>query len=446
MPLLDLHQWVDMTYRIKKTFVALSSFLMIALAPFSAVGDNPPEVRREAFEIVWRTVKEKHFDPTFGGVDWDQVRRLYEPRVAALKSDSELYQLLQRMLGELHQSHFGIIPPEAIVDDSTTDPPEGGIGIDIRLIGGMAVISRVESGSSAQRAGLRPGFVLKRVDGSEVEQLAQRLARASESPDIRRLRQTRAILGRLAGAPGGTVRIEYLDDLSRRREALLTREKLKGEMTPSLGYFPRMYTEFEAKRLPDGIGYIRFNVFVVPLMEKIRTVIRSMAEAPGIVIDLRGNPGGIGGMSFGIAGLLDTKQIVLGTMNMRSGQQRFVSFPQKDPYLGPVVVLIDGLSASTSEIFAGGLQESGRAIIVGEKSAGAALPSIITKLPTGALFQYAIADFRTPKGTLIEGRGVIPDVEVRLTRAVLLSGRDHQLDAAVRAIRKHPVRRQKRAA
>ncbi|HEY6330993.1 MAG TPA: S41 family peptidase, partial [Blastocatellia bacterium] len=79
----------------------------------------------------------------------------------------------------------------------------------------------------------------------------------------------------------------------------------------------------------------------------------------------------------------------------------------------------------------------GRAVVVGQKSAGAALPSIIQKLPTGALFQYAIADFKTPKGILIEGRGVIPDVPVKLTRAALLAGTDPQLDAAVQVIRGH---------
>ena len=93
-------------------------------------------------------------------------------------------------------------------------------------------------------------------------------------------------------------------------------------------------------------------------------------------------------------------------------------------------------SASTSEVFASGMQELGRAVIVGEGSAGAALPSIIQKLPTGALFQYAIGDFKTPKGTLIEGRGVLPDAPVKLTRAALLSDRDLSLEAAVLALEK----------
>jgi C-terminal processing protease CtpA/Prc len=114
---------------------------------------------------------------------------------------------------------------------------------------------------------------------------------------------------------------------------------------------------------------------------------------------------------------------------------KFAFFPQENRYAGPVAVLIDGMSASTSEVFSSGIQEIGRAVIVGERSAGAALPSFFQKLPTGAIFQFAIADFRTPKGVLIEGRGVIPDVEAKYDRASLLAGRDAQLEAAVKNIR-----------
>ncbi|MEO6391875.1 MAG: S41 family peptidase, partial [Pyrinomonadaceae bacterium] len=75
--------------------------------------------------------------------------------------------------------------------------------------------------------------------------------------------------------------------------------------------------------------------------------------------------------------------------------------------------------------------ETKRALVVGERTAGAALPSVFEKLPTGAVFQYAVGDFKTPSGVLIEGRGVIPDKPVQLTRESLLAGKDAQLDAAV---------------
>jgi carboxyl-terminal processing protease len=214
---------------------------------------------------------------------------------------------------------------------------------------------------------------------------------------------------------------------------------LKGELSPSFGNFPPQYTEFETKRMANGagyIGYIRFNIFTAPVIEKLKAAISGFGDADGMIFDLRGNPGGLGGIATTIAGRICDRPGSLGVMKMRSGELKFAFFPQENRYAGPVAVLIDGMSASTSEVFSGGIQEIGRAVIVGERSAGAALPSFIQKLPTGALFQFAVADFRTPKGVLIEGRGVIPDVEARYDRASLLAGRDAQLEAAVEQIRK----------
>ena len=404
------------------------------------------EVRQETFDIVWRTVKEKHFDPTHGGVDWDKVREQYAPRAAAAKSDSEFYGVLREMLGELQQSHFNIIPPEAVIEDDSPEPRGGGIGIDLRLVGGQPMITRVEPGSRAASAGLRPGFIIKRIDDTNAEQVITLFAKSKESEAIRTLRITRSLLARISGAPETTVRIAYLDERDRPCEAIVARERLKGEMSQRLGNFPPQYTEFEAKRLTGGIGYIRFNVFVMILMERIKTAIRGMGDAPGIIIDLRGNPGGVGGMAPGIAGVLGEEGTSLGTMTMRSGYTRFFVNPQPPAYLGPVVILTDGSSGSTSEIFAGGLQELGRAVVVGERTAGAALPSIFQKLPTGALFQFAIADFKTPKGMLIEGRGVAPNVEVKMNRRALLDGHDPQLDAAVEEIMKRARGQQPRKA
>jgi carboxyl-terminal processing protease len=293
---------------------------------------------------------------------------------------------------------------------------------------------------------LRPGFVIKKIDNTPAEKIFETFAKSKETPAMVTLRITRTFLSKINGAPETSVRLTYLDESDQMREVTIARERLKGEMSQRLGNFPPQYTEFETKRLADSIGYIRFNIFVMLLMERIRTAIAGMKDAPGIIIDLRGNPGGLGGMSIGIAGVLEKERTSLGTMHMRSGHQNFAVFPQANAYLGPVVILTDGGSASTSEIFAAGMQELGRAVVIGERTVGAALPSLFQKLPTGALFQFAIGDFRTPKGTLIEGQGVTPDKEVKLTRRALLEGRDPQLEAAIEQIRKQSKERKAVAA
>ncbi|MBA2338799.1 MAG: PDZ domain-containing protein [Pyrinomonadaceae bacterium] len=394
------------------------------------------QVRRESFEIVWRTITESHYDPTFGGVNWKKVHDDYAPRVAAVKTDDEFYTLLRRMIDELHLSHFAIYPPGAF--DSRSEggatKERGQLGIDVRVIDNQAVVTRLAPQSAAARGGLRRGYVITKINDAVVSQMIERVAKSDLAANYKPTYMAAAVLGRLSGAPGTKLRISFLDEADHEREAEFTLLPTTDEMSVAFGNFPAVPTQFEARRLENNIGYIRFNIWVASLMPKIRSAVREMADARGLIIDLRGNPGGLGIMSTGFGGLLSAKPITLGTMTQRTGYINFIANPQPNAYTGPVVILIDGLSASTSEIFALGLQEAGRAEVIGERSAGAALPSVFSKLPTGATFQFAIADFKTPKGVLVEGRGVAPDREVKLNRRTLLTDHDLQLDAALERI------------
>jgi carboxyl-terminal processing protease len=175
---------------------------------------------------------------------------------------------------------------------------------------------------------------------------------------------------------------------------------------------------------------------LVRVMGSFGSAIEACKSCDGLIIDLRGNPGGIGGMAMGMAGwLVDKPGQRLGTMYMRGATLNFVINPRAETFNGPVAVVVDGSSASTSEIFAGGLKDLGRARIFGEPTAAAALPSLIAKLPNGDGFQYAIANYISEGGQALEGNGVIPDSEVKLTRAALLAGHDSVIDAALDWIR-----------
>ena len=139
----------------------------------------------------------------------------------------------------------------------------------------------------------------------------------------------------------------------------------------------------------------------------------------------------------------------LGTMTTRQVSLNFVINPQRSrndgsqmsPFGGRVAILTDPLTASTSEIFASGMQRLGRARVIGEKSAGAALPALMTRLPSGDVFVHAVADFTDPDGHRIEGAGTVPDVYVPLSIEVLAAGRDGPLEAAVDWIRSETASR-----
>lgn len=421
--------------------------LLLSSGAFALAGQSSPELRRETFEFVWRRVKEKYYDPQFNGVNWDEVREQYAPRVAAVKTDDELYALLNQMLGELRTSHFQIIPPSAYGEgrepsaNSNDDPDEAGgdgdVGMEIRLVEGRPTILRVEPQSPAALARLRPGFIVTHINERPLSELVKQAASPSERPSLGHMMFREVVLARLSGPVGSTVRVRYLDQYDRVRSATLKRRQRPGEPV-KFGELPVLSAELESKRLQHDIGYLRFNVFLMPLLPRIQQAIASFQDAPGIILDLRGNPGGVGAMAMSVARLFYTEPTTLGTMQTQQGQMKFTILPtQEQPaYRGPLVILVDEGSASTAEVLAGGMQENGRAIIVGHPSAGMVMPSVIEVLPIGARLQYAFADFKTPKGVLLEGRGVKPDVLVHLTRRELLAGYDPVVQKAVATLLK----------
>src|SRR3712207_1254823 len=147
--------------------------------------------------------------------------------------------------------------------------------------------------------------------------------------------------------------------------------------------YTTLFRSFESARLRGRIGYVRFNMFAAPMLEKFCAALRSMKDAPGLVLDLRGNRGGLLGLVYGLGGLLETRPVSFGVMRTRAGWHDLAVVPQKNGYRGRLVVLIDAETQSAAEIFAGGVQASGRAVVVGQRSAGATLPSAAKELPTG---------------------------------------------------------------
>jgi len=425
--------------RILFAVLALQLSLVAAFGQAPATAVEFPKVRQDAFDKVWNTINEKHYDPEFGGVDWIHVRELYLPKAKAAKSDQEFHNVLRQMLGELKLSHFNVFPPPPAI--GTENDSNASVGVEIKWIGNAPVVFRVTSGSPADTAGIKPGFVLSKADGKLVSEtlkpIQESLVKRQVTEMMRRLyleRNAEAIIG---GRPDTKVELEFLDGEDKAVTVDLNRVKYTGEMSQALGNFPKQRVIFESRLLPENIGYIRFNMWVIPQAAKIRAAIREYANADGIIIDLRGNPGGVGGLAGGVAGLLSDKQVSLGTMTSRAGTMSLLGYPQPDPFLKKIVILTDHGTGSTSEMFAAGIQENARGKVIGETSAGAILLSVFDPLPTGYMFQYAISDYKSPKNILIEGRGVKPDREVVLTRESLLAGRDIQLDAAVAEIRKN---------
>jgi carboxyl-terminal processing protease len=392
------------------------------------------QVNLDSFEKVWSTIRDKHWEKNPGGLDWQAIHEEFRPKVEQAKNIDEVRGLLKDMLGRLHQTHFGILPATVYEDagllgDLDAGGGDGSTGIDLRVLDGQAVVTRVDPGSPAERAGVKPGWAVQLANGVNLQAAASALA---ADPSIPELIFTRVLMGRISGPVGGKARITFLDGAGEEAKRELDLAAPRGELS-SFGNLPETPVWFESKIL-STTGYIRFNYFLdlQHVMEGFGGAVKACQSCGGMIIDLRGNPGGIGAMAMGMAGyFLDQTGLRLGTMYMRDAQLNFAVNPRFPSFSGPLAILVDACSASTSEIFAGGLQDLRRARIFGTRTAAAALPSVIERLPNGDGFQYAVGNYVSEGGRPLEGEGVRPDVEVKLTRAALLAGHDAVVDAAM---------------
>ncbi|MDB6093672.1 MAG: Carboxyl-terminal processing protease [Verrucomicrobia bacterium] len=389
-----------------------------------------PDVRERTFTEVWQTVNDTYCDPTFGGVDWAAMRVKYHAKLADSTDKAKLRDLLQSMLNELRRTHFAILPREAAVFTPAERTRIGTVGATFARVEGQIVVAKVHPGSPADLAGITPGQVVLGVNGFTMAQLGSWLTQAGMSESRSSFYLANYVTGWLRRPVGTEVQLALADAAGGAKEVKLTCAPHDGAWSEPLGNFPSLPLEMTTTRAPDGLAYLSFNLFTPSLMKGVRTFLRSLQPGDGLVIDLRGNGGGVTVMAPGISGWLTTKEFSLGGMSLRQGFMSFAVFPQEKAFTGPVAILIDSGSASTSEILAAGLQEEGRARIFGERSAGAALPSSFKTLPMGDLFQFAIADMKTPKGKVLEGEGVAPDQDVQRTRAGLAAGEDPVLSAA----------------
>lgn len=366
----------------------LVAVIFLSISAFSSVsaqttkGSNP-QLRQKTFEKVWQTVNDKYFDAKFGGVDWRQVHERYAPQAAKVKTDAELHQLLNKMLGELKVSHMGILTPETL--EKLKQPPTA-TGLSLREIENQIVVTRLIEDSSALEAGIRRGFVVKKIDGEPIKTLEDALLK-------------------LSGAPNTTLLLSYLNEKDELRKASLERRTLANTDKSKIVGGASFHALFEAKRLIDNIGYIRFSSFIAALNPKIEATIGSMKDAPGIIIDLRGNGGGDDDVAIKMAGFLFDRETQLMITKTRRGDDFYYKAkPQKTPYVGKIAILVDELSGSASEQFAAGMQEAKRAVVIGKRTQGDDMDADLVKLPNGAYLIYAAGEPRTPKGVVIEGR------------------------------------------
>ena len=399
------------------------------------VPDVAPDAwRQQALDFVWSTVNEKYYDPKFNGVDWRAVRVRYEPILKAASNDDEYWELLDKMTGELKDSHTRVNSPKQVEQQRNSESHSLGIGF--AEFDGTLMLTSVHPESDAYFAGARVGMTIKTINGEAALPLFQRVGKEARDSSTPWARARGAVRKIGAGDVDSTVSMTFVrtEGKDAGGEINVTMKRRKFKTPPS----------FTKRVLPSGFGYVRFSNFVESLRGDVIGGIDSMKDTPGLILDLRGNGGGSAAMSEALITKFLSGAERPGKLLTRTGKPVslfFIDMMKIEPelkgdkrtaYTKPLVILTNEGSASASEMTSGMLQELGRATVIGERTCGCLLAYLgYADVPGGGWLAYSEVGFVSSKtGKRVETVGVIPDIAVPLNREDYVLNRDRVLEAA----------------
>lgn len=369
------------------TTAALSLLAPTWSKPADASLENSPKA---VLDEAWQIVNREYVDGSFNQTDWQTTRQtLLEKNYT---NSEQAYEALRKALEQLNDPYTRFLDPEQFKAlTSQTAGEMSGVGMQLKqdeATKAIAVVEAVEN-SPAQKAGLLPGDQILAIDGKPTAGMS--VSAAAEM---------------IRGDVGTDVVLKVSRPGDKEFEVTLTRARIELQAV-----------RYELKREGnERIGYIRLQEFSAHAGEQMQKAIEDLdnQKVDGYVLDLRGNPGGLLRISIDIARMWMDKGAIVSTVN-REGNREEVRANRSALTDKPIVVLVDGDSASASEILAGALKDNGRAVIMGDKTFGKALVQSVHSLSDGSGLAVTIAHYYTPSGTDISKKGVTPDVDINLT-------------------------------
>jgi carboxyl-terminal processing protease len=346
---------------------------------------------KELIDEVWQIIDRQYVDGTFNKKDWRAIRKQYLQK--NYKNNDEVYKSVRLMLKNLNDPYTRFMDPKEFRDlQVETSGQLIGVGIQLsqdEKTKKLVVIAPIED-TPASKAGVLSKDIIIRIDG-----------KSTAGMDVNKAVQM------IRGKEGTTVRIAVQRDDRQVVEFNLLRQQI--EIHP-------VEAKYRPKEL-NGIGYIRLKQFSANASAEMGAAIQKL-EAQGVkgyVLDLRSNPGGLLYGAIDIARMWMDDGKIVSTAN-RQGISETNSANRTAITDKPLVVLVDGGSASASEILSGALQDNKRAKLVGAKTFGKGLVQSVRPLVDGAGMAVTVAKYYTPNGKDINHNGIKPDIEVKLTK------------------------------
>jgi C-terminal processing protease CtpA/Prc len=435
------------------------------VAPVSTKALSPAyateSARRKTAETVWQLVAERFYDPAMNGSDWPAARERYVPRAAAATNDAGFYRELKAMVGTLRDSHTQVLTPRETIDRRRFAAMR--VGVLFAVIDGKVAIAEVDAGTPAAAAGIRAGDVVialgrpdapTRLDAefmrkalsdpatAGADTAAGESARAlpSDAALVESQRVLRAVqrllrpLAASAEAPAKPMFFELDRGEAQTVRVTVAPERVVRPPTAQLRW------------LEGDVAVIRFTRFATELRTELDQALDAAARARAVIVDLRGNGGGLLSQYRWFAGQF-FEQPAPTMRELRrdrndAGVQRETEMRlgpggnrTRGPLTQPLAVLVDPRTASAAELTAVTLREQRGAILVGEPTCGCvvAVPNEHV-LPDGGGLRISETGFRSMRGARMEGEPTEPAVRVTPTLADLRAGRDVVLDTAHRRV------------
>lgn len=372
--------------------IATASTVLSLVTPIAvpqsqaALQDSPKAIIDEA----WQLINRDYVDPTFNQQDWNEVRQELLSR--SYTSSDEAYQALDEALSGLDDPYTRFMTPgqfEALA--SQTSGEFSGVGLRLTVddsTRNLMVIEPLEN-SPADEAGLRAGDYILKIEGQSTEGMT-----VQDAAEL------------IRGEIGTEVTLLISRGADREFEVPLMRERLE---VPAV--FSHLRNDFDTK-----IGFVRLTEFSAHSAEQMRAAVQQLLDkgAEAFVLDLRGNPGGLLRASIDISRIWMSEGAIVQTL-YRDGHSEEALADHTALTDRPLAILVDGNSASSSEILTGALMDNDRAVVIGSQTFGKALVQAVHGLSDGSGIAVTVAHYYTPDGTDISDRGITPDIELDLT-------------------------------
>ncbi len=454
--------------------VALGLLGWLASGAGAAVKTLTADERLEGFVQLWSAVKSDFvFLDQRPGLDWDKVLREYLPRVRAEQSDEAYARLLSECVARLQDGHSVVWGEGAWF--AVPLYPRNAPPVAISPVEGKAIIADLVETEDVRRAGLTRGMEVTAIDGRPVREVLEHDLYPYLFASTQQGREAWAYPVLLEGAPGTTVSLGIRDLRGGTRTVTLTRVHLEDGTIAAL--FPKPWwaplvtmlrgtpvpwdrrPTREARDLPGGLLYVPIDSFMTDgPVKQFEALSPRLAQAKGLLIDVRENSGGSSGNAYGVVSYLTDRPLKTShwktrlhrpSVAMWSGKDEWSEGDQdavqpvagKRPFLGPVVVLIGPRTISAAEDFLVPLQSGHRATLVGQATNGSTGQPRTLQLPGGISATVCTKWDTFPDGREFVGVGVLPDVPVYPTQAEVAAGKwsggkDPVLEKGLEVLRK----------